>query len=132
MKNRAFGSVLFILSALVIVVPRYILPVCEFVLPGHEHAVCSFMYKAEAAVGVVAMALSAAMFFSKTADALRWLAFAAFFAGGTVIAAPGFVGYCQSPRMPCHYGAVPGLKLVGGLIALVSAAGFLAAGRKKA
>ena len=126
-KNRAFGSILAALGILVLVTPRYILPVCEFVSPGHELSSCSFMFKAELGLGFVAIAISLAMFLSRTDDALKWLSFSSIFTGAAVLAMPNVTGYCLSPRMPCHYGAVPALRIIGGLIVIVSITGFFAA-----
>lgn len=120
--NRKFGIMLFLIGLLVVLVPRYILPVCEY--QGYKEMSCSHTGISEMFMGVIVMAASVGMFFSKTSDTLRWSAFTIFFAGISVIVIPEAIGYCHSSRMPCNYGTIPVLRLLGGLIILLSFAGF--------
>lgn len=123
MKNKVFGSVFLILGALVFLTPRYILPVCE--LYGKARMACSYTGEAELFMGLIMVSIAVGAFFSKVPEALRWLMFVAFFAGLSVILIPEVLGYCPSPRMPCHYGTVPMLRLLGGLSVIGSAVGFV-------
>ncbi len=131
MKNRGFGAAFFFLGLLVLLAPRYILPVCEYSIPGHGVSTCSYMGRAEWIIGFIAMGLAIGVFFSKSADALRWLSFGFVFVSAAVLGAPAVIGYCASPRMPCHYGTVPLLRLLGGIMLLASMAGLFAAREKK-
>lgn len=131
-KNRILGLVLFLLGALVILSPRYILPVCEFTKSGHQLSSCSYMARAEMTLGFLIASVSVAAFISKSAEALRWLMFIAFFISVAVLALPHILGYCASPQMPCNYGTVPMLRLLGGLILIISIIGFFSARERKA
>jgi hypothetical protein len=132
MKNRFFGAALFALAVLAILTPRYILPVCQYTRESHQISSCSYLEKAEMAAGFIALGIAVGAFFSKTADALRWLMFSASFAAVSILALPQATGYCASPRMPCNYGTVPMLRLLGGIMLIFSAAGFFLAREKKA
>lgn len=113
----------FVLGALVSLTPRYILPVCEFY--GKQRMACSYTGEAELFVGLIMVSISLAAFLSKVKETLKWLMFVAFFAGLSVILIPEVLGYCPSPNMPCHYGTVPLLRLLGGLSVLGSLAGLV-------
>jgi hypothetical protein len=115
--------VFFVLGALVSLTPRYILPVCEFY--GKQRMACSYTGEAELFVGLIMVSISLAAFLSKVKETLKWLMFVAFFAGLSVILIPEVLGYCPSPNMPCHYGTVPLLRLLGGLSVLGSLAGLV-------
>jgi hypothetical protein len=123
MKSRIFGSALLIFGLLITLTPRYILPVCEFY--GKPKMACSYMARAELFMGLIILSIAIGAFLSKTPDALRWLMFTALFAGASVIVIPEVLGYCPSPQMPCHYGTVPLLRLLGGLTVITAAVGFV-------
>jgi hypothetical protein len=86
---------------------------------------CSYTGEAELFVGLIMVSISLAAFLSKVKETLKWLMFVAFFAGLSVILIPEVLGYCPSPNMPCHYGTVPLLRLLGGLSVLGSLAGLV-------
>ncbi len=123
MKHRVFGIVLFILAVLVLLTPRYILPVCEFT--GKQRMACSYMGFAEMFVGLIALSTAMGVFVSKTAEALGLLMLVSGVSGVSVIFMPRVLGYCKNPDMPCNYGTVPMLGLLGGLLILVSIAGII-------
>lgn len=129
MINRVLGIILFLAGIGVAVTPRYILPVCEY--HGYKEMACSFTGKAEIFVGIISMAASAGIFFSRTTDAFRWLAVTTLVSGISVIAIPHILGYCHSGAMPCNYGTVPLLRLIGGSIILASLIGLFSTFRVK-
>lgn len=123
-KSRILGAGLFILGAILALTPGYILPVCDVIKGGHRFAACTYMGRIAAWAGLGACLLSVAVFFTRRPGPFRWLMALIFLTGAGVVALPQMTGYCMSPSMPCNYGTVPMLRLVGGLMGLVSAAGF--------
>lgn len=129
MINRKFGVILFLTGLLVVLTPRYILPVCEY--QGYKEMACSHTGKSEMFMGFIVMAASIGTFFSKTPDTLRWSAFTTLASGISVIVIPEAIGYCHSSGMPCNYGTIPVLRLIGGLIILTSLTAFLFSLKRK-
>lgn len=89
------------------------------------------MARAEITLGFILAALSVGLFISRGIHALRWLMFSAFLISIAVLLLPDILGYCASPQMPCNYGTVPMLRLLGALILILSLAGFFSAREKK-
>jgi len=129
MRNRKFGVILFLMGFMVFLVPRFILPVCEY--QGYSPMACSRTAVAEMLSGAIVVAAAVGLFFSKSGESLRWLSLAALMAGASVIWIPEAVGYCHSSRMPCNYGTIPVLRLLGALVILLSLAGFLLSLKRK-
>ncbi len=129
MTNRIFGVLFFLTGLMVLLVPRFILPVCEY--QGFNPMACSHTAIAEMFVGIMVMAAATGLFFSRSGEGLRWLSFTALAAGISVIWIPEAIGYCHSGHMPCNYGTIPVLRLLGVLIVLLSLAGFLLSLRKE-
>ncbi|MBI5190675.1 MAG: DUF4418 family protein [Nitrospirae bacterium] len=110
------------LALLVVLVPRFVFPVCE--APMH----CYYSYMAEIGTAAVIIAASAASVAAKGLEAPRMLSVPAFVAGVFVILYPSYlIGICGSPQMACHYGTMPVWNLLGGGILLLSAAVFFMA-----
>ena len=122
MMNRKFGVMLLLLGLMLVLVPRFIFPVCEY--QGYNAMTCSHTGTAEMFTGLMVMAAAAGLLLSKGSESLRWLSFSALAAGITVIWLPEAIGYCHSSRMPCNYATVPVLRLLGVLTILLSLAGF--------
>jgi hypothetical protein len=123
MTNRKFGIAFLLIGLMLVLVPRYILPVCEY--QGYNPMSCSNTAVAEMFIGFVVMAAAAGLFFSRGAGSLRWLSLAILASGISVLWIPEAIGYCRSDRMPCNYATVPVLRLLGVLLILSSLAGFL-------
>lgn len=130
MRNRIFGALIFSVGLLVAISPRYILPTCEFA--GKPHMVCTNTANAALFAGIFIMSASLGLFFSRSSEVLRYLMLSAFVAGVSVIILPEVFGYCPSPQMPCRYGAVPMIRLLGVLGSLASMAGFAISFKKTA
>jgi hypothetical protein len=124
MIQKTIGIVLFLMGLMVVLVPRYILPVCEY--QGYSKMACSYTALSEMFLGFIVMVSSLGIFFSRSAEALRWLALILIVSGTSVLLIPEAIGYCHSSSMPCNYGTIPVLRLTGILIILVSLGGFLA------
>jgi hypothetical protein len=129
MRGKIFGAIFLFLGLLVALTPRYILPTCEFY--GRPKMACSYTAGAELFAGLIIVAKALASLFSKTSETLRWLMFVAFFAGISVLLIPEVLGYCPSSQMPCHYGTVPMIRLLGGLAMVSSIAGFFLSGDRR-
>ncbi len=122
MKYKVFGGLLFVLGLLVYLTPRYLFPTCEYY--GYKPMACSSTGISEMFLGLVAMASATGMFLSKSGVAWYW-ALSVFAVGLSVVAMPSAIGYCHSTAMPCNYGTIPVLRLLGGLMILLSLTGFV-------
>ena len=105
------GGILFIL------VPRYILPACEFA--GFPRMHCSDTAQAERVVGAVLIVVSCMTFFVKSGKIPLAGAILSILVFGLAFWIPDKFGYCQSPRMPCHYGMVPAVRFLSVLGILI-------------
>lgn len=130
MRHKILGSLFFFLGILIALTPRYILPVCEFY--GKPKMACSHTGSSELFLGLIIISISIGTFFSKSAETLRWLMFVAFFSGFSVILVPEVIGYCLNPRMPCNYGTIPMLRLLGLSTLITSLVGFFISRRGEA
>jgi len=105
------------LGLLVVLTPRYILPVCEF--KGFARMYCSDAAHWEAWIGgaVVMMAIGLSFSGKKILRVMFSLLIAG--AGVLVVAVPQVTKFCKSPTMPCNYGSIPALRLLGiGIVVL--------------
>jgi Domain of unknown function (DUF4418) len=104
-------------GVLFIVVPRYILPACEFA--GFSRMHCSDTAQAERIIGALLIVVACMTFFVKSMMMPLVSAVLSIIVFGLAFWIPDKFGYCQSPRMPCHYGMVPAvrfLSIIGVLI----------------
>jgi hypothetical protein len=109
MKNLAAITAL-VGGLLLILVPRYILPACEY--EGYARMHCSDTAQAEYAAGALLMAIGFIIFFIRNRAAVVTSAAAALIVFGVSFWLPAMFGYCLSPKMPCHYGMVPGIRFL--------------------
>ncbi len=114
---------------LLAIVPRWILPPCSH--EGLPRFHCADTARAEivvglllAASGVLALAWSRGRLVAANAAGSGALLVAAWFL-------PDVYGYCPSPRMPCHYGTVPAVRLVAALGAVALVVGGVALARAR-
>jgi len=103
---------------LLILMPRYILPACEYSGEGHARMHCSDTADAVMIVGAVIAALGAAALAMKGPFVLIADAAIASVLLATAAYLPNVFGYCMSKNMPCHYGMVPGIRFIS-LLALM-------------
>jgi fructose-specific phosphotransferase system IIC component len=110
-------------GVLLVVVPRYVLPACEYA--GYPRMHCSDTARAEMILGAALIAAGALVFAARR----RWPIVASAAASCVVLGLawymPDLYGYCASPRMPCHYGMVPGVRFVAALAGAVVVAATL-------
>lgn len=128
MRNKAFGVSVFLLGLGVILTPMHLMPVCEY--EGRARMICSYTGWSEMITGAVILCVSFGVFLSKSAETFRWLMFTTVALGAAVAATPGIIGFCPSPFMPCNFGAVPVLRLLGVVVSAAALAGFALSFRK--
>ncbi len=96
---------------LLITVPRYILPACEY--EGYSPMHCSDTARAEYIAGAVLIIISGAAFVFREKRMPQLIsAVAACVVYGIAFWLPDKFGYCHSTRMPCNYGMVPGVRFI--------------------
>jgi uncharacterized membrane protein len=101
-------------------VPRYILPACEYA--GYPRMHCSDTAQAEQVIGAALIAVSGMTFLVKSTTMPLVSAIFATIVFGIAFWIPDKFGYCLSPRMPCNYGMVPAVRLLS-IIGILTMAG---------
>jgi hypothetical protein len=117
--KRLTGITAIVSGVLLIAVPRYILPACEY--KGLSRMHCSDTAQAELVVGALFILAGAIVLLMKKS----W----ATLAGGCLSVAlavsaytmPNTFGFCHSTKMPCNYGMVPAIRLISVVSGLVAA-----------
>jgi hypothetical protein len=108
-------------GVLFLLVPRYILPACEYA--GHARMHCSDTAQAEYVVGaLLILAGGLTVLVKSPAMPLAGAAFSCVLFG-LAFWLPDIFGYCRSPKMPCNYGMVPAVRFVSvvGLLIMIGA-----------
>ncbi len=125
MKTLA-GSAAVAAGLLLVLVTRYVLPPCEYA--GYSRMRCSDTARAEMILGAALVLAGAVLFAARRPWSVTASAAASCVLLGLAWYVPDLYGYCASPRMPCHYGMVPGVRFVAALAgaALVTATLLLA------
>ncbi len=130
--KRLVAITAIVSGLLLFLVPRYILPACEY--EGYPHMHCSDTAQAEYITGVLLIVIGAGTLFLRT-DKLALIApVASVIIYGVSFRLPDKIGYCQSPRMPCNYGMVPGVRfidVIGTLVMIVAFIGLVKSVRMK-
>ena len=110
---------------LLILVPRFILPVCEYRgFPAGMH--CSETARAEYVVGALLVVAGIGAFILKSAR--RAAIISASVSIILYIAAyliPDIYGFCRSNQMPCNYGTVPGIRFIAIISGMLIAVGII-------
>ena len=91
-------------------IPRYILPACEYA--GYSRMHCSDTALAEQVAGAVLIVVSGMTFLLRSTTIPLVSAVLSTIVFGITYWLPDKFGYCLSPRMPCNYGMVPGVRLL--------------------
>jgi hypothetical protein len=131
MKNL-ISLTAFLSGLLLILVPRYILPACEY--EGYPPMHCSDTARAEYIVGALLLAAGIGAFLLKSTTTSIVSA-----AVSVILYVIAFLlldkyGYCHSSQMPCNYGMVPGIRFVtsiSGIIMVVAIIVLVRSIRKK-
>jgi len=112
---------------LLILVPRFILPACEY--EGFSRMHCSDTAIAVMLLGAVLVALGGAALLVRTSWLLIADALIACAILGAALFMPDIYGYCASRNMPCHYGMVPGVRFIAVLAMTILIIGAAIAAR---
>ncbi len=129
--KKLIGITALVGGVLLLLVPRYILPACEYL--GYPAMHCSDTARAEYIAGAVLMLIGMATFFLQ-GRMLIISALSACIVFGISFWFPDKFGYCQSSRMPCNYGMVPGIRFIDGagiLVMIIAVINLLKTSRKK-
>ncbi len=115
MKKLA-GITMILAALLLVIVPRYILPACEF--EGFSRMHCSDTAQAEFVAGVLLAVAGIATLVLKSSASAASAVFGLVLSV-TAYALPDKFGYCHSSKMPCNYGMVPAIRLIAVATALL-------------
>ncbi len=117
---------------LLILVPRFILPVCEY--EGYPAMHCSDTARAEYVVGALLLVAGMGAFLLKSIRTSVIGAVVSIILYSIAFLLPDKYGYCHSSRMPCNYGTVPGIRfiaIISGIIMVVAIISVVRSTRKK-
>ena len=117
---------------LLILVPRFILPVCEY--EGYPAMHCSDTARAEYVVGALLLVTGIGAFLLKSTRTSIVGAAVSIILYIVAFLLPDRYGYCHSSRMPCNYGTVPGIRFIasiGSIIMVVAIISLVRGTRKK-
>jgi hypothetical protein len=131
MKNL-IALTAFLSGLLLILIPRYILPACEY--EGYPAMHCSDTARAEYVVGALLLAVGIGAFLLKSTATSIVSAAVSIILYVIAFLLPDKYGYCHSSRMPCNYGMVPGIRfvaIVSGIIMVVAIIVLVRSIRKK-
>jgi hypothetical protein len=116
---------------LLILVPRFILPVCEY----EDILRCTARAQpAEYVVGALLLVAGMGAFLLKSTRTSIIGAVVSIILYSIAFLIPDKYGYCHSSRMPCNYGTVPGIRfiaIIGGIIMVVAIISVVRSTRKK-
>jgi hypothetical protein len=118
---------------LLILVPRFILPVCEYRgFPSGMH--CSETARTEYVVGALLAVAGIGAFLLKSARTAIIGASASIILCIAAYLIPDIYGFCHSSRMPCNYGTVPAIRfiaIISGILMVVAIISLVKSTRRK-
>ena len=122
--KRTAGIAALIGGLLLILVPRFILPVCEY--QGYQPMHCSDTARAELYAGILLAGAGAAILLLRRPGLVLGALLAVIAAAAAAFTFPEVYGYCKSPKMPCNYGTIPAIRLIAAATAITAliASGF--------
>jgi len=117
--TRSIPIICIISGLLIMLIPRYILPVCEY--EGYPAMHCSDTARAEYVLGGMLLILGSIGLFIRRESRDWYLGVSAVILCSMAIWLPEQFGYCRSERMPCNFGTVRGIRFVAvcGIIAVI-------------
>ena len=130
--KRLIGVSAVVSGLLLLIVPRFVLPPCEY--EGFARMHCSDTAQAEMVTGALLLFIGALTLALKSPKIPRAGALTALALFTAAYFLPDKFGYCRSSRMPCNYGMVPGVRfiaVVSGIIMISALAADLRRSRKK-
>ena len=108
--NKLITIIMVLCGTLLILVPRYILPACEY--EGFSRMHCSDTAQAEYLAGAVLVLIGVLTVFTRSTPMLIGSAIAGCITAVIAFLLPDRFGYCHSSKMPCNYGMVPGIRFI--------------------
>jgi hypothetical protein len=130
--KKLIGLTALISGILLLLVPRYMLPACEY--EGFPAMHCSDTAHAEFVTGALLMMIGIMTLFLKSIKMVIAGAVSALALFVVSFMFPDKFGYCHSSRMPCNYGMVPGIRLIAiisGIIMIAAIIGIVRRYQKK-
>lgn len=126
MKTAA-GVAALLGGVLLLMIPRFIFPACEYL--GHGRMHCTDTARGEYVVGLLLAAAGVALLALEPGKlAAGAAAFGALLCAAAAFL-PSYTRYCMNPDMPCNYGMVPSVRFLGALVGLVELAAFIGLAR---
>jgi hypothetical protein len=125
------GITTLVCGILFVLVPRYVLPACEY--SGFARMHCSDTAQAEQVIGAVLIVVSGTTFLVKSTTIPLVSAVLSMSLFGIAFWIPDKFGYCLSPRMPCHYGMVPAVRFLSiiGILIMIAVVFIIAKSYRK-
>ena len=114
------GAAAMLGGVLLLVVPRFVFPACEYLGRGRMH--CTDAAHGEFVVGGLLIAAGAALLLLKTGTASILAAAVAVLLCAAAFFVPAYTRYCANPDMACHYGMVPSIRFIAVAVGVVEAA----------
>lgn len=108
--NKTVGIISIVSGILLLVIPRFILSVCEY--HGHPAMHCSDTARAEYIAGALLIVNGAVALFLKRPAAVLAAAAVGVFISYASFSLPDVYGFCKNPNMPCNYGTVPAIRFI--------------------
>ncbi len=115
--KKLIGFTAFIGGVLLVLIPRYIFPACEYL--GHAAMHCSDTARAEYLIGALLLLTSGTTFFLKSDRSVIMSASAVLVLSVFAGISPDKYGYCHSKMMACNYGMVPSIRFIAAVMAIV-------------
>lgn len=122
--KRLIGITAVISGLLLVAVPRYILPACEYARPGLPHMHCSDTAAGEMIIGGLFILLGILTLLFKSIKMTAAGCFLSIALAVVAMILPDKIGYCLSSSMPCNYGMVPAVRFVAGVSGSIMIAGL--------
>ncbi len=124
---RLIVALMIVTGVVVALIPHYIFPVCQYegkfvetkgggLIPMR----CTYTARVETIIGVGLTFVSLMLLIAREKETRVFLSIVIAAKGLAVILVPEFIGFCQSPMMPCVSGTVPALRIAGGAVFLLS------------
>ena len=115
--KKLIGITAFIGGALLVLMPRYIFPACEYL--GHPAMHCSDTARAEYLIGALLLLTSGTTFFLRSDRSIVLSASVVLVLAVAAGMAPDKYGYCHSRMMACNYGMAPSIRFIAAVMAVV-------------
>lgn len=121
--RRMVGIAALAGGALLVVIPRFVLPACEH--QGFPRMHCSDTARGEMLAGALLIGIGVVALIVNGSKATIGPGLVALGLAAVAFILPEKLGYCHSPRMPCTYGMVPAVRFIASVTGLALSTGVL-------